>query len=119
MLEMWYVTGQSRCLVDGQEGNHGKEKKMLDYLLPIGSVVKLRNGKKKVMIYGVKQTDAKTDITYDYVGVLYPEGNIGQEYQLLFSHDAIEEIYFRGYENEERKEFIKKLSNIYSQEKGE
>ena len=75
---------------------------MLDYLLPIGSVVKLRNGKKKVMIYGVKQTDAKTDTTYDYVGVLYPEGNIGQEYQLLFSHDAIEEIYFRGYENEER-----------------
>lgn len=89
---------------------------MLDYLLPIGSVVKLKNGKKKVMIYGVKQTDANTDITYDYVGVLYPEGNIGQEYQLLFSHDAIEGIYFRGYEDEEREEFIKKLSNILSRQ---
>ena len=89
---------------------------MLDYLLPLGRVVKLKNGKKKVMIYGVKQTDANTDITYDYVGVLYPEGNIGQEYQLLFFHDAIEEIYFRGYEDEEREEFIKKLSNILSRQ---
>lgn len=89
---------------------------MLDYLLPIGSVVKLKNGTKKVMIYGVKQTDANTDITYDYAGVLYPEGNIGQEYQLLFSHDAIAEIYFRGYEDEEREEFIKKLSNILSRQ---
>lgn len=92
---------------------------MLDYLLPIGSIVKLKNGKKKVMIYGVKQTDANTDITYDYVGVLYPEGNIGQEYQLLFSHDLIEEIYFRGFEDEERTEFIKKLSDILLKEKGE
>lgn len=30
-------------------------------LLPIGSVVLLKDGQKRVMIYGVKQTDTSTD----------------------------------------------------------
>lgn len=88
---------------------------MLDYLLPIGSVVRLKEGKKKVMIFGVKQTDENTDITYDYAAVIYPEGNIGREYQVMFNHDLIEEVYFRGFENDERTEFIKKLSDIFSE----
>ena len=45
---------------------------------------------------------------YDYAGVLYPEGNVGTEYQMLFNHDKIKSIEFRGYENEERERFIKK-----------
>ena len=87
---------------------------MLDYLLPIGSVVRLKEATRKIMIFGVKQTNADTDITYDYIGVIYPEGNIGQEYQVMFHHDMIEEIYFRGFENEERDVFIEKLSGIFA-----
>lgn len=44
---------------------------------------------------------------YDYAYVLYPEGNVGTEYQMLFNHDKIKSIEFRGYENEERERFIK------------
>ena len=33
---------------------------MLDYLLPIGSVVTLEEGKHKLMIFGVKQTHSET-----------------------------------------------------------
>ena len=32
---------------------------MLDYLLPIGSVVTLEEGKHKLMIFGVKQTHSE------------------------------------------------------------
>lgn len=44
---------------------------MLDYLLPIGSVVTLEEGKHKLMIFGVKQTHSETGKLYDYAGVLY------------------------------------------------
>lgn len=39
---------------------------MLDYLLPIGSVVTLEEGKHKLMIFGVKQTHSETGKLYDY-----------------------------------------------------
>lgn len=82
-------------------------------LLPIGSVVLLKEGKKRVMIFGVKQTNQETGIEYDYISVLYPEGNIGENGQYLFNHENIEEIYFRGYEDEERDIFIKNLAEFY------
>lgn len=87
---------------------------MIKELLPIGSIVMLKDGSKRVMIFGVKQSDFSGDKTeYDYVAVLYPEGNVGTEYQFLFNHEEIDEIYFRGYEDEERKEFIEKLEEVY------
>ena len=82
-------------------------------LLPIGSVVLLKGGRKKVMIYGVKQTDKSSGIEYDYISVLYPEGNMGEAGQFLFNHSDIDEIYFRGCEDEERDRFIDKLARIY------
>lgn len=83
-------------------------------LLPIGSVVKLQNGEKRLMIFGVKQTDNESGTEYDYIGVVYPEGNLGPEVQFLFNHENIEEVFFRGYEDEERTEFIEKLSDFYN-----
>ena len=82
-------------------------------LLPIGSVVLLKGGRKKVMIYGVKQTDKSSGIEYDYISVLYPEGNMGEAGQFLFNHSDIDEIYFRGCEDEERDRFIDKLARFY------
>ena len=82
-------------------------------LLPIGSVVLLKEGKKKVMIFGIRQTSGTDSKEYDYIGVVYPEGNFGTEYQFLFNHESINEIVFRGYEDEERKQFISRLSEYY------
>ena len=85
-------------------------------LLPIGSVVILKEASKKAMIYGVKQVDKSSGIEYDYIGVVYPEGNMGDGTQFFFNHDVIKEVFFRGYEDEERKNFIKKLSEFYDQQ---
>ena len=83
-------------------------------LLPIGSVVLLKNGKKRVMIFGIKQTENSTGKEYDYISVLYPEGNMGEAGQFLFNHSDIEKVFFQGYKDTEREEFIEKLEEYYS-----
>ena len=78
-------------------------------LLPIGSVVLLKNAKKKLMIFGVRQTNSKTGQEYDYIGVLYPEGNMGEEIRFLFDHSDIDQIIFKGYDDDERAQFLESL----------
>ena len=84
-------------------------------LLPIGSVVLLKEATKKVMVFGIMQSDPETEIEYDYLGVLYPEGNMGEGTQFFFNHDALAEIVFRGYEDEERTDFIDRLQEYYNE----
>lgn len=85
-------------------------------LLPIGSVVLLKDGEKKLMISGIMQTDTGgTQKNYDYMGVLYPEGHIGEGFQYLFNHEDINEIIFRGFEDTERVNFLEKLANLFGQ----
>lgn len=78
--------------------------------LPIGTIVLLNGGEKKVMITGfcVIPND-NTHKLYDYSGCLFPEGIIDSNEVCLFNHDQIEEICFRGYENEEEKQFKNEL----------
>jgi hypothetical protein len=83
-------------------------------LLPIGSVVLLEAGAKKVMVCGIKQTDGEENETeYDYIGVMYPEGYLGGEYLFLFNHDDIAEVAFRGFADGEREKFIARLDELY------
>ena len=84
-------------------------------LLPIGSVVLLENGEKRLMIYGIKQLGSEEyeGMEFDYVGVPYPEGYIGHEYAYLFNHSDIAETISRGYEDDERTEFIERLNEYY------
>lgn len=82
-------------------------------LLPIGSVVLLKGAAKKMMIFGIKQVDETTQTEYDYSGVPYPEGNIGTDGQYLFNHSDIGMVAFRGFEDEEREEFINILDDFY------
>ena len=82
-------------------------------LLPIGSIVLLKDGEKRLMISGVLQSNPEGDgDTYDYLGFLYPEGHIGDQFQYLFNHEDIDNLIFRGYEDEERDEFLRKLEAL-------
>ena len=82
---------------------------MKDYL-PIGTIVLLKNGTKKIMIYGRKQTMAETGEVFDYVACFYPEGNISPDYTFLFNNEEIEKIVFTGYSDEDNERFVAALS---------
>ena len=82
---------------------------MVDELLPIGSVVKLNDTNKRLMIYGIKPQSTEDEKIYDYCAVPYPEGFIGDEYLYLFNNEDIELWLYSGYEDEERDYFINNL----------
>lgn len=82
--------------------------------LPIGSVVLLKNGKKRVMVTGFAATalEAENPRMYDYMGCLYPEGVISSDKNLLFDHNQIDQIYYIGYIDEEWKKTEAKIKEI-------
>lgn len=82
-------------------------------LLPIGSVVLLKEAEKRLMVFGVRQTDEESRTEYDYIGVLYPEGNMGEKVRFLFNHEDIQEICFRGYDDPERTQFMQRLYDFF------
>lgn len=82
-------------------------------ILPIGSVVLLEGGTKKLMIIGhLSINGEKKGKVYDYMGVLYPEGFLGEGTACMFDHDKITEVFFRGYENEENESFKKVINKV-------
>ena len=86
---------------------------MKDFL-PVGSVVRLKGIEKRLVVAGVFQVEANDETKiHDYVGNPYPEGFLGREGNILFDEGDIEEVCFRGYEDEERTEFIKLLNQAF------
>ncbi len=78
--------------------------------LPVGSVVLLKGGTKRVMITGFCSIDKDdTEKIYDYTGCLYPEGIINSSELNLFDDEQIDKVYFRGFEDQEEIEFKKQL----------
>ncbi len=70
---------------------------MFNGLLPIGSVVLLKESTKRVMIIGVCQKGVTTEEKiWDYSGVVFPEGYISSDKLFLFNNDQIENIYQIG-----------------------
>ena len=73
--------------------------------LPIGSVVLLKGRNKRIMICGRIQAQAGSDIIYDYSACYYPEGIVDPKSMFFFNRDAIETVYFRGYEDQEELDY--------------
>ncbi len=81
--------------------------------LPVGSVVLLKNGTKRVMINGFCTMDASNpDRVFDYSGVLFPEGSLSSDQTLLFDHNQIVRVDHLGLDDEEEKSFKIKLKEI-------
>lgn len=78
--------------------------------LPIGTVVLLKGGKKRLMITGFcSLAENDSSKLYDYSGCLYPEGVIESKSMALFNHNQIEKIFYLGYSDLEEKNFKKEL----------
>lgn len=91
-------------------------------LLPIGSVIIMKEGEQPLMIYGIMQQEGNGGLfkkakEYDYVCVPYPQGNMGEGSSFFANHEDIDKILFRGFEDEERNKFIEELAKTYDESK--
>ena len=87
---------------------------MEEKYLPVGTVVMLKNGKKRLMIVGFCCYGEDKSKIYDYSGVMYPEGLISSDANIMFNHEQIEKIYHVGPMDEDAKKFNEKLREMYS-----
>ncbi|MDR1558491.1 MAG: DUF4176 domain-containing protein [Clostridiales bacterium] len=78
-------------------------------LLPIGSVVLLNGGTKKVMICGRLQRQSDTGELWDYSACLFPEGIINPHEMFLFNNEDVDRLYFIGMQDAEELEFRRYL----------
>ena len=79
---------------------------MFSGLLPVGTVVLLKNSKKRVMVIGICQRSAeKPEEIWDYSGCLFPEGYMGADKVFLFNNDQIDKVFFLGLQDQEQMAF--------------
>ena len=71
--------------------------------LPLGSVVVLNGGSKKLMIIG--RCQICEDVTYDYSACLFPEGYLNKDSLYVFNNEDIETLYYVGMQDEEEFRF--------------
>ncbi len=95
---------------------------MYENLLPIGSVVLLKGGNKRVMICGRIQARAGEKKVYDYSACWFPEGIMNPKEMFFFDHDAIQTLFFIGLQDEEelafRAETLGSLGELYVDDDG-
>lgn len=100
-----------------EEKKKQKERERIEYL-PLGSVVLVRGMLRRTMVIGRGMLTAvgKENAYFDYGGCVYPEGLMGDQL-LFFNHRDIEQVIFRGYEDEENSRVVDNL-NLWLQKSG-
>lgn len=81
-------------------------------LLPIGSVVTLKEGTKRLMVIGRLQQNVRTKKVYDYAGCLWPEGYMDKDSCYVFDHEDIDCLYYIGLQDIEEFNFRFELDEM-------
>lgn len=86
--------------------------------LPLGSVVVLKGGVKKLMIIsrGLAVKLNGEEQFFDYGGVQYPEGLVGEQIA-YFNHDGIVKTVYEGYSDDDDKMMVEAI-NEFREERG-
>jgi len=79
---------------------------MYKELLPLGSVVDVKESEESLLICGRVMARANDEKVYDYVGVSYPVGLSDPTEMLFFNDEDIDNIDFIGCKNAVEKEFV-------------
>lgn len=80
----------------------------MEKLIPIGSIVNLKEGEQKIMILNrCPQVDTGEGVkVFDYSGSVYPIGLISNQI-FYFNAENIEKVIFEGYSDEDEEKFKK------------
>lgn len=72
---------------------------VINEVLPVGSVVRLRGADALVMVIGYEPSIG--DEKADYLAVVHPVGMVSERSAVTFDCDAIEEVLYEGYLDDE------------------
>lgn len=80
--------------------------------LPLGSVVYLKEGTKKVLIIarGLIAKNGDGVVFFDYGGVPFPEG-LQDDKMAYFQHDAISKVVFKGFKDPDDEATVEKINS--------
>lgn len=95
---------------------------MYENLLPLGSVVLLKDAESLVMIISRLVATNESDSIFDYSACLYPEGIVDMNSLVFFNRGDIERVYFIGFQDPEELELqerFSQLGELYVNENGE
>ena len=93
---------------------------MKEKFLPIGTICQIKGNDKKIMITGYLNSVFNNCLkTYDYIGITYPEGMLVPNRIYTFDANDINEIIYRGLENEEYKKFKSLINGLGPQKEEE
>lgn len=79
-------------------------------LLPLGSIVYLKESKVPVMIIGfcVSKPGVNNE-AYDYLGCIWPMGVLDTSKNFVFNHSDIKEVFVEGFSDKTEKDYKKTL----------
>lgn len=78
---------------------------MTKEFLPLGTVVTLKDGVKRLMITGRLQKESITKQVFDYCAVLWPEGMLDSSRMYLFNEEDVDKLYHIGLQDHEEFQF--------------
>ncbi|WP_339011752.1 DUF4176 domain-containing protein [Lactococcus garvieae] len=85
-------------------------------VLPLGSLVYLKEGTVKMLIVGrsnlLSKSSEEKPTLFDYSSVMYPMGYIGEEKIFFFNHEDIDKIEFEGYADSENEQYLKNTKDF-------
>lgn len=89
------------------------KKEIGEKYLPIGTVVLLEGGTKRIMITGYCAiADSEQEKVWDYSGCLFPEGFLNSKRTCLFDHKQIKKVCYLGLIDDEEKKFQIQLKEL-------
>lgn len=86
---------------------------VIDNVLPIGTVVQLKNYDVRVIIAGYcSVTEKNPDYTWDYSGFVFPIGYLGEDSIVSFDTEEIQQIITYGFQDEEQIRYMEDLKQV-------
>lgn len=85
-------------------------------LLPLGSLVYLKEGTVKMLIIGrsnlLSKSSEEKPTLFDYSSVMYPIGYRGEEKIFFFNHEDIDKIEFEGFADSENEQYLRNMKDF-------
>lgn len=89
---------------------------MVKELFPLGTVVKMKNTEKLMMICGYASvTAARPGYIYDYSGFAYPEGYVDMNKVYQFNNEDVEGLVAMGYQDIETNLYVRAVEERLQQ----